>query len=122
MQTTKLRLSLASVCHVHWDVSIHMMNNARISTFDFSSTDFHLLSGAKTDFRNFQGSPDVSSVAIKSCNEEDRISSKTRLAQNPCVANIYINIAENKITCKVSYTSSIIKTNKIMPPLGHSRP
>lgn len=93
VRTMKWRWSLASVCRVHWDVSIHMMNNAHISTFDFPSIGFHLLpvfSGAKSDFPNFQGSPNVSSVAIKYCDEEHRISSKARLAPNPYIANVCI--------------------------------
>lgn len=91
--TMKWRWSLASVWRVHWDVSIRMMNNARISTFDFPKIDFHLLrilSEAKSDFPNFQTSPNVSSVVIKCCDEEHRISSKASLAPKPCVANVYI--------------------------------
>lgn len=41
--TMKWRLSLASVRSVRWGVSIHTMNNAHISTFDFPSIDFSSL-------------------------------------------------------------------------------
>lgn len=88
---------------------------------DFCSVGFHFLCvfcRTKAGFPNFLGSQNASSIIIKNCVEEHRItgSSKARLAPNPCVVSVCIGKGWNKVTYKVSCTSPVIRANCSVPP------